>query len=267
MDRHPLMRHTAVQANTSTLAAVQEDTMYMAVVVATVRARRRLATMMSTAAAIGVLMSPCVAFGQAQSMTLDAITDANARASIRATIAGAKGKGVPEEPLMSKVREGVAKGSNPTLIHDAVRKLATNLERAQRALAPVQGVDELSAGAGALRAGVPDDMLRGLRASWPNRTLTVPLGVLTELVANDIPATRAAERVRELMVRGASSAQIVALGDDVRADIAAGHAPDASMELRTKGVLSLLDIQAAAAAGAATDFTSRTPRRPIRPPR
>jgi hypothetical protein len=145
-----------------------------------------------------------------------------------------------------------------------VRKLATNLDQAQRALAPVQAVDEVSAGAGALRVGVPDATLRALRQSWPNKTLTVPLGVLTELVANDIPATTAAERVHALLVRGASSADIVTLGDKVRADIAAGHAPDASMELRTKGVLSLLDAQAAASAS----FDSRTnPRRPTRPPR
>ena len=239
--------------------------MYMAVVVAAIRSRRALSTALSTATMVAALSMPCLVSAQSsQGMVLDAISDVRARDAIRGVITEARGRGVPEGPLYSKVREGVAKQASPDLIVGAVRTLAEHLERAQTALAPVQAVDEVSAGAGALRVGVPDATLRGMRQSWPDKTLTVPLGVLTELVANDIPAKKAAERVHALLVRGASSADIVTLGDKVRADIAAGHAPDASMELRTKGVLSLIDAQAAVS----PTFELRTnPRKPVRPPR
>jgi hypothetical protein len=257
----PLMDINAI----STQAGIPERTMYMAVVVATLRARRALSTLVS-AAAIGAAVSvsvPCLAGAQVTSgIALEAVTDTRAREALRVAIHDARGRGVPVDPLVAKVREGVAKQSSPDRIVSAVRLLAENMERAQRALQPVQAVEEIPAGAGALRAGVPDGMLRNLRQSWPNKTLTVPLGVLTELVANDIPAKTAAARVRELMVRGASSAQIVALGEEVRADIAAGHAPDASMELRTKGVLSLLNAQGAAAASLDTRASPRRPRPP-----
>ena len=240
--------------------------MYMLVVVAAIRGRRKLSTVLSATAMIAALSVsvPCLASAQSTAdLILNGVSDARARESIRGVIAEARRSGVPDLPLLSKVREGVAKQSPPDRIVDAVSKLAGNLERAQRALTPVQAVDEVAAGAGAIRAGVPDAMLRGMRQSWPDKQLTVPLGVLTELVANNIPAKTAAARVRELMVRGATSAEIVSLGEEVRADIAAGHAPSASMELRTNAVLSLLNAQGAAAAS----LDSRaTPRRPTRPP-
>jgi hypothetical protein len=220
---------------------------------------------MTAVAVLHVLLSPVVSVARAQSLELNAVADARARDAIRLVINDAKQKGVPEALLIAKVREGVAKQSEPDRIHSAVRTLADRLERAQRALSPVQALDELAAGAGALQMKVPEAMLRTMRRTWPDRPLTVPLGVLTELVANDIPAKSAAERVHALMERGASSAQIVALGDTVRADIAAGRAPDASMELRTKGILSLLPNASGATTTTGQTLDTRA-RRPVRPP-
>lgn len=217
--------------------------MFIAVAVSRWERRvRRPSGYFATVMAFYALFAPIAAFAQqTSSLVLDGIPDTRVRESIRTAIDAAKVKGVPEEPLLAKVREGIAKQSKPELIHGAVNTLAGRLERAQRALAPTFGLDELTAGAGALAASVPDDMLRSLRAAWPAKPLTVPLGVLTELVANGIPAKSAAGRVHALMERGASSAQLVALGDTVRADVAAGRAADASMELRTKAILSLLN--------------------------
>lgn len=189
----------------------------------------------------------CAADGGAQESPLSAIGDAAVREEIRAVIGSAQRKGVPQEPLYSKVREGIAKQSSANRIRDAVRLLAERLEKAHSALTPAQSVDELTAAAVALQAGVPEATLRGMRKAWPDRPLTVALGVLAELVAHGVPAKHAAEQVRELMQRGASSAQIVALGDTVRSDIAAGRAPDASMNLRSKNILSLLSSPGASA--------------------
>lgn len=239
--------------------------MYIAVAVAGLRRQwRKPSGYAATVALLYLLAAPCVASAQSQ-LTLDAITDVRVRDAIRGTISEARTKGVPDEPLLAKVREGVAKQSAPERIRDAVALLATRLERAQRALTPTYSVDELAAGAGALAQEVPEETLRNLRRAWPDKPLTVPLGVLTELVANGISVKKAAASVYALLERGASSAQIVALGDTVRSDIAAGRAPDASIELRTKGIFSLLQSQGAVT----TDFIEQRgnpPRPPSRPP-
>ena len=191
---------------------------------------------------------------------LDGVADAEAHAALRALLDDAAAKGVPTAPLVTKVREGLAKGATPDRIRSATAALAQRLEAAADALAPTRSVEEVSAGAGALQSGVPVATLRDMRRVWPAKPLTVPLGVLTELVQSGVPQANATKRVRELLVKGASTAQLAALGTTVRADIAAGLAPDASLELRSKGVLSLLHSQSLPSIAA-------PPIRPGQPPR
>lgn len=163
-----------------------------------------------------------------------------ADAALRALIDGAPARGVPAEALLTKVREGIAKGSNDVRIREAVRLLAQRLETARRSLDPAYSVGELTAGAGALQSGVAPSTLRDLRKAWPDRPLTVPLGVLTEMVADGVPLKSASTRLRDLMSRGANGAQLIAMGTSIRSDVAAGYEPGTALELRAKGVLSLL---------------------------
>ena len=174
---------------------------------------------------------------------LDGLSDASAQAALRAMLAGAAAKGIPTSPLVTQVREGIAKGATPDRIRTATAALMTRLESAATALAPTRSTEEVSAGADALQSGIPANTLRDMRKVWPDKPLTVPLGVLTELVQSGVPHANATKRVRELLVKGATTAQLAALGTNVRSDIAAGLAPDASMELRSKGVLSQLHSQ------------------------
>lgn len=176
----------------------------------------------------------------AATATLDGLGDAESRASLRTLMATTAAKGLPTAPLVTKVREGLAKGASPDRIRNATQLLAQRLETAAAALAPTHAADELSAGADALQAGVPAGTLRDLRRVWPTKPLTVPLGVLSEMVASGVPHANATRRVRDLLMKGATSAQLATLGVNVRADVEAGLAPDAAMELRSKGVLSLL---------------------------
>jgi len=60
------------------------------------------------------------------------------------------------------------------------------------------------------------------------------------------------------MRRGATAAQIASLGQSVQADVVAGLAPDAALEVRARGVMSLLPSPAATASLAPTG--SRPPR-------
>lgn len=176
--------------------------------------------------------------------TLELIDDAAVRLALRTLITDAAANGLPTGPLVTKVREGVAKHAEPERIRSATSLLAQRLAVAATALAPTRSSEELAAGADALQAGVPSGTLRSMRRDWPSKPLTIPLGVLAEMVASGVPHASASRRVHELLAKGATPGQLASLGTSVRADIAAGLAPDDAMELRSKGVLSLLYQQA-----------------------
>jgi hypothetical protein len=201
----------------------------------------------STFAAVGVLalsaLTTSSLAAQDAVAPYEAIEDAGARTAIRTLIADAAAKGLPTSPLVTKVREGIAKRATPDRIRNATSLLADRLAKASDALAPTRSSEELSAGADALQAGVPASTLRDMRKLWPGKPLTVPLGVLSEMVASGVSQAVATRRVRELLIKGATGAQFASLGTEVRNDIASGLAPDAAMELRSKGVISLLNYQ------------------------
>lgn len=190
----------------------------------------------------------------------DAIGDDNARTALRTIIADAAARGLPTAPLVTKVREGLAKKATPDRIRTATSALADRLALAASALAPTRSSDELAAAADALQAGIPVSTLRDMRSLWPGKPLTVPLGVLAEMVQSGVSKTVATRRVRELLVKGATGGQFANLGTEVRSDIASGLAPDAAMELRSKGVMSLLNSQAEALS---SGFAPASP--PVRP--
>lgn len=194
----------------------------------------------------------------AQSDGLEMVSEIRARTAIQLIFRNTSAKGIPTDPLMRKVREGVSKKSDPARIEAAVQLLAQRLEISWAALAPTFSVEELSAGADALQVGVPASTLRDLRKIWMTKPLTVPLGILYELVSREVPVAQSTKRVRELMTKGANDAQLAALSANVVADVAAGLAPDAALELRAKGVMTLLSFPGT--------FTTAAPGKPpIRP--
>ncbi|MDQ3997923.1 MAG: hypothetical protein M3303_13005, partial [Gemmatimonadota bacterium] len=144
---------------------------------------------------------------------------------------------------------GAMKRAAGARIRAAVSALAQRLEVARAALAPSPTDADITAGAGALAIGVPRETLRTIRSIRPDRPVTVPLGVLTELVARSVPVDRAATLVVQLLRRGATSTQLVALGEDVQRDIAAGIEPGAAFDIRTRGVASTLPSATATEAG------------------
>jgi len=206
---------------------------------------------------VALLSAPSRAEAQDAS-PFNAIADEATRASLQTIIADAAARGLPTAPLVTKIREGLAKRATPDRIRSATALLADRLAIAAAAMAPTRGADELAAAAEALYAGIPSSTLRDMRQLWPQRALTVPLGVLAEMVASGVSRSTATRRVRELLVKGANTTQFASLGSTVRGDIAAGLAPDASMELRSKGVLTLIEAQTRAGL---TNANS-----PIRPP-
>lgn len=177
------------------------------------------------------------------------IADARTRAAVEREIAQAEARGLPVRPLIAKAQEGVTKRATGERIRVAVASQARRLEQARDLLAPSPSEAELVSGADALAVGVPAPMLRKVRAAYPaGHSVAMPLDVLTELVARGVPANHALEQITQLMTRGATPTQIASLGASVQADVAAGLTPDAALEVRARGVMSLLPSPAAAAA-------------------
>jgi hypothetical protein len=172
--------------------------------------------------------------------TLRLIRDDATREVVRSALGRATAIGLPIGPLISKALEGIAKKASTRSIRDAMDALEKRMRRANALLAPDPTVDELAAGADALYVGVPDRTLKDMRAVAPRRSIALELGVLTELVARKVPPGKASRMVLELMARNASGAQLTALSSAVQADVAAGIKPDVALDLRGRGVMSLL---------------------------
>lgn len=177
------------------------------------------------------------------------IADARTRQAVEREIARAAERGLPVRALIAKANEGVTKQATGERIRVAVSTLARRLEQARDLLAPSPSDADVIAGADALALGVPAPMLRQIRAAYPaTQSVAMPLDVLTELVARGVPASNALEQITQLMRRGATASHIAGLGASVQSDVAAGLTPDAALEVRARGVMSLLPSPAAAAA-------------------
>lgn len=189
-------------------------------------------------------------------------SDPVAADSLRRVLARAEAAGVPIDPLTLKVREGIAKQAPPMRIVDATARLSDRLRVARSALAPTTASDEITAGADALQVGVRPTLLQELRRRFPSTSLTIPLGVLTQLVASGVSTARASALVRELLERGASPPQLIALSTDVQRDVVAGLSPNVALALRSGGLFSSLAAAAPAVSGDATNTIggSRPPR-------
>ena len=198
-----------------------------------------VARLVSAAAAATLVVAGARA-GAQQEGRLASIRDDATRSVVMEQLSLAREHGVPLEPLVAKAFEGVAKRASTASIRAAMDALQKRLRRARDLLAPSPTLDELTAGADALYVGVPEKTLRQMRQAAPRRSIAVELGVLTELVARDVPAKKASKMVLELMARGATSAQLTALNSAVQSDVAAGLTPEAALDRHGSGILSLL---------------------------
>ena len=171
---------------------------------------------------------------------LTLIRDSATRDLVRSLLGRASALGLPTAPLMSKALEGVAKKASTKSIESAINALEKRMRRASALLAPDPTVDELAQGADALYVGVPDQTLRQMRALAPKRSIATELGFVTELVARKVPPKKASAWVLDLMARNVTGAQLTALNSAVQEDVAAGIAPAVALNLRGRGIMSLL---------------------------
>jgi hypothetical protein len=137
--------------------------------------------------------------------------DSATAASVQQVVDSARIVGLPTEPLVQKALEGRTLGASGERIVAAVAALRGQLGRARDALGGDASDAELTAAAGALRAGLPPGALRRLQSLRSGRPLIVPIAVLTDLVAEGVPAEEATRSVLDLARDGRPDDEFVAL--------------------------------------------------------
>jgi hypothetical protein len=163
-----------------------------------------------------------------------------------------RARGLPTDPIIAKVRLGAQFRAAPQRIVAVARAVAGRLEEARTALAPAPTNAEIAAGADALSIpGVTADALRAVRSARRDEPVSVPLGVLTQLVAGGVPAKRATEIVTDLIKRGANNRQLADLQKDLDFDIGRGARATAAIDVRLRGLTAALAPSSGAAATSA----------------
>ncbi len=152
----------------------------------------------------------------AQDRRLAERLDPATAAAVQRVVDSAAHGGLPTEPLVQKALEGSTLGAPGERIEAAVVALYGQLGRARDALGGKAAVAELTAAAGALRAGLPPSALRRLQALRSGRPLVVPIAVLTDLVAEGLPPEEATRSVLDLAREGRSDDEFVALRREVQ---------------------------------------------------
>ena len=202
--------------------------------------------------------------------------DRDASAQVAKIVASAEAAGLPTSAIVSKVRFGVSIAkAKPDSIVAAANVVATRLEIARAALAPNPTQPDIVAGAEALGAKATPDALKAVRKASGNRPMATPLGVLTQLLTNEVPLKRATEIVTDLIRRNASPNQLLALGNDVEVDVQGGKGPLEAVNAHARGLIAVLAASGGANAETALDAPafgtagSQAPGRsaPPRPPR
>ena len=198
---------------------------------------------MRSRTAFGILTVVLVAgaFGRvdAQDPRIGNRLDAPTRKALSALVDSAKAQGIPVEPLMEKVYQGLAMGADGPRIVMAVRSLTVEMANAHRVLGAVATTDELKAAAYAVHAGVPAVELGKMKKqSGLRRSLTLPFTVLADIVSRGVPVQTAANAIRSLVGRGARDKDISDFQRNVSVDIEKGAPPAAAAETRAKGAVA-----------------------------
>ena len=190
--------------------------------------------------------------------------DAVTSRQVSQIIEAAAADGLPAGVILSKARFALAVRTPGPKIVDAAKAVAARLVIARGAIAPHDLEGDLAGAEAALSYEVPAEILRRISLARPKETIAVPLGVLTQLVADRVPAKRAGEIVEGLLRRGATMTQIADLGDTVDADVKIGgwKAIDAVNMRYNNLAPHLAPMPANAAAADNAGFATSGPKKP-----
>lgn len=183
-------------------------------------------------AACCVLLLPA-ATTTAQEPQLLSRLDPSSRYAIEVLLDSAARLGLPPEALLSKTLEGISKGAPAPRIVLVVKKYFAALKSARSSLGNDSSVDELSAAAGALQAGVDPKTIINLRSSRKGSILT-PLVVLADLVSRGVPQDDASTAIVGMSQKGAVDSDFMGLRRGVEQDILGGSPPGAALDRRAR---------------------------------
>jgi hypothetical protein len=165
--------------------------------------------------ALAFLLALPAAAGAQDARLIERLEPATA-AQVQQVVDSARKGGLPSEPLVQKALEGATLGASDDRIVAAVQTLHGQLRRAREALGGNASDAELTAAAGALRAGLEPSALRRLQSLRAGRPLVVPIAVLTDLVAEGVPPAEATRSVLDLARDGRPDDEFVALRRQVQ---------------------------------------------------
>jgi hypothetical protein len=223
----------------------------------------RYSRLLSYAVALSAALLPFATRGAAQDSMAFLAGDRETAAKLARIVESARAEGLPAEPIIAKAQQGALFHAPSAKIIAAAQAVARRLDEARDALAPRPTPSDIAAGEDALSInGMTTDALRAVRAVSPNRPVAVPIGVLAQLVASGLPASKATSVVTDLMKRGVTSKQLVALGGDVNSDVAAGTRADAALGVRLNGLTPFLAPGGSAQGDATTQSLSTSGKKP-----
>lgn len=142
----------------------------------------------------------------------DSAFDARTGAELRRLLADSRSAGLPDAPLLNRIRQGVARHVSGERVVALVRAHADSMRAARDALGARASADELDAGASALHAGASRAALRRLRAARPEGTATTAIIVLTDLLWRGVSSSDAADAIAELAGRSGDKALLALQG-------------------------------------------------------
>ncbi|MFL5518082.1 MAG: hypothetical protein ACJ8DJ_18145 [Gemmatimonadales bacterium] len=182
------------------------------------------------AGCVALLLLALAAPASAQDRRLSERLDPSTAAAVQRVVDSAEHERLPTEPLIQKALEGGTLGAAGDRIVYAVGALHGQLGRARQALGGAASEADLTAAAGALRAGVSPASLQRLQSLRGDRPLVVPIAVLTDLVADGVSPDEATRSVLDLAREGRPDEEFMALREGRGA--APGSEPGARPPLR-----------------------------------
>jgi len=190
--------------------------------------------------------------------------DATTSREVSQIIEAAAAEGLPAGLILSKARFALAVRTPGPKIVETAKAMMGRLVVARKAIAPHLQEGDLAGAEAALSYDVPAEILQQISLASPKQPIAVPLGVLTQLVADRVPAKRAGEIVTQLLRAGATPNQIAKLGNDVEADVkVAGYRATSAANTRFNELIPRLAPAPTAAATTDAGFsTSSGPRKP-----
>ena len=214
--------------------------------------------------ASALFVAGSTARAQAPDRRLDRL-EASTAAVVQAIVDSVRPLGIPAEPIIDKALHGAVRNMSAPVILSSVRARVAELGAARAALAPATE-SEIIAGADAIKSGASPQTLSALRRARPAMELTIPIGVLADLIGRGVAADTAAAVMLQLASMDIRDKELTEFRRMVDRDIALGALPTAAVAIRAEAAgIRNLSADAPAAPGTNRGPTAPRPIPPQRP--